>query len=52
MKRFIEGDSRAQVSPFPARPGDFVGEGNPVRAIEAFVEALDLEKMGFSGVKT
>jgi transposase len=29
---------------------DWVEESNPVRAIEAFVESLDLHRMGFEGV--
>jgi transposase len=50
MKRFIEGDSRAQVSLLPSCLEDYVGEDNPVRVVEAFIDALDLEEMGFSGV--
>ena len=50
MKRFIEGDSRAQVSLLPACLEDYVGEDNWVRVIEAFIDALDLGEMGFSGV--
>ena len=50
MKRFIEGDSRAQVSLLPACLDDYVGEDNSVRVIEAFIDALDLGEMGFSGV--
>jgi transposase len=29
---------------------DYVGEDNPVRVVEAFVEQLDLREMGFEGV--
>jgi transposase len=29
---------------------DYVSEENPVRVIEAFVEALDLAELGFEGV--
>ena len=50
MKRFVEGESRDQISLLPACLDDFVGEDNPVRVIEAFVDALDLESMGFGGV--
>ena len=50
MKRFIEGDTRAQVSLLPACLDDYVGEDNSVRVIEAFIDALDLGEMGFSGV--
>ncbi len=49
MKRFIEGVSRDQSVMFPDHLEDFVGEDNPVRAVDAFVEALDLGHLGFSG---
>ena len=29
---------------------DFVGEGNPVRVVDAFIEELDLAVLGFAGV--
>jgi transposase len=29
---------------------DFIGEDNPVRAVDAFVEMLDLRNLGFSSV--
>jgi transposase len=41
------GPSREQLSLLPARVEDYVGRDNPVRAIEAYVCALDLEKLGF-----
>ena len=50
MKRLIEGELRDQIGLLPACPNDFVDEDNPVRLIEAFVDALDLELMGFAGV--
>ena len=30
---------------------DFIDESNPVRVIDAFVDALDLAEMGFEGVE-
>ncbi|MBL4725718.1 MAG: transposase [Rhizobiaceae bacterium] len=48
MKRFIEGVSRDQAILFPDHLEDFVGEDNPVRAVDAFVDALDLFGLGFS----
>ena len=48
MKRFIEGDDREQGVLFPDHLEDFVGEDNPVRAVDAFVDALDLADIGFS----
>jgi len=50
MKRFVEGLDRGQSTFFPETLEDFVGEDNAVRVIEAFVEALDLGELGFSGV--
>jgi transposase len=44
---FKTGDSREQGSLLPARIEDYVGAGNPVRAVESFVCALDLAKLGF-----
>ena len=50
MPRFIEADSRAQATLFPERIDDYIEEDNPVRAIEAFVDMLDLEGIGFQGM--
>jgi transposase len=44
---FKTGESRQQASLLPARVEDYVGPDNPVRAIESFVCALDLAKLGF-----
>ena len=44
---FKTGESREQASLLPARVEDYVGVDNPVRAIESFVCALDLGKLGF-----
>ena len=50
MKRFIEGADRAQSTLLPECVDDFIDESNPVRVIDAFVDALDLGKLGFDGV--
>ncbi len=50
MKRFVEGTDRGQSTLFPAVLDDYVGEDNPVRAIDVFVDGLDLAKLGFDGV--
>ena len=42
MKRFIEGADRAQSTLLPECLDDFIDESNPVRVIEAFVDALNL----------
>src|ERR1700682_2343034 len=44
---FKSGESREQPSLLPPRIEDYVGPNNPVRAIESFVCALDLGKLGF-----
>jgi len=51
MKRFIEGDERAQGTLFPERLDDWIGEDNPVRVIEVFVDALDLGGLGFGRIE-
>ena len=42
MKRFVEGKDRRQTTLLPECVEDYVAEENPVRAVEAFVDALDL----------
>src|SRR6188768_4457784 len=49
MKRFIEGEDRQQVTLLPECLDDFIGEDNPVRVIDVFVEELDLHALGFEG---
>lgn len=44
---FKTGESREQPCLLPARIEDYVGPNNPVRAIESFVGALDLARLGF-----
>jgi transposase len=46
-RTFKVGESREQPSLLPPRIEDYVGPDNPVRAIEGFVCALDLAKLGF-----
>jgi hypothetical protein len=46
-RAFKVGESREQPSLLPRRIEDYVGRDNPVRAIESFVHALDLTKLGF-----
>jgi transposase len=47
MAGFIEGIDRGQDTMFPARLDDYIAEDNPVRAVDAFVDGLDLDKLGF-----
>src|SRR5258705_1921998 len=46
-RTFKSGESREQPSLLPRRIEDYVGPDNPVRAIESYVCALDLSKLGF-----
>src|SRR5262245_6803507 len=46
-RTFKNGESRERASLLPARIEDYVGRDNPVRAIDSFVGALDLAKLGF-----
>ena len=47
MNRFIEGADRSQVTLFPDRLEDWINDDNQVRVIDAFVDALDLNGLGF-----
>ena len=47
MKRFIEGENRFQATLFPESLDDYIADDNPVRAIDAFVDGLDLKALGF-----
>src|ERR1700691_1834818 len=51
MKRFVVGEDRRQGVLLPEFLDDWVGEENPVRAIDAFVDELDLAGLGFAGVE-
>jgi transposase len=50
MGRFIEGADRTQATLLPETIDDYVGEDNPVRVVDAFIDALDLAALGFDGV--
>jgi transposase len=51
MSGFIQGTDRNQGYLLPERIDEYVSEDNPVRVIEAFVEELDLGKLGFARVE-
>ena len=51
MKRFVEGVDRGQSTLLPECLDDWIDENNPVRVIDAFVEALNLAELGFGGVE-
>jgi transposase len=50
MKRFVEGEDRRQGVLLPEFLDDWVSDENPVRAIDVFVDELDLAALGFEGV--
>jgi transposase len=49
MSRFIEGEDRNQATLLPEYLDEYIAEDNPVRAVDAFVEELDLKQLGFAG---
>lgn len=51
MGRFITGADRSQTTLFPPCVDDWIEEDNPVRAVDGFVDSLDLAKLGFAGVE-
>jgi transposase len=50
MHRFIDGEDRMQQALLPHSLEDYVGEENPVRVVEVFIDELDLAALGFSGM--
>jgi transposase len=51
MKRFIEGEDRSQATLLPEYLDDYIAADNPVRAVDAFVEELELKTLGFEGAE-
>src|SRR5438270_804777 len=47
MTRFIEGRDRGQATLFPERIDEVIEAANPVRVVDAYVDALDLAALGF-----
>ena len=50
MKRFVKGADRGQSTLLPECLDDWISEDNPVRAIDVFVDELDLAALGFDRV--
>jgi hypothetical protein len=50
MRRFVEGIDRGQATLSPECLADWIDENNPVRVIDAFVDKLDLSRLGLEGV--
>ena len=47
MSGFVEGEDRRQQSLLPRSLEEYVDEDNPARVVDAFVDELDLEALGF-----
>jgi transposase len=50
MRRFVEGVDRGQSTLFPECVEDWICGDNPVRAVDVFVNELDLAELRFDGV--
>jgi len=48
MAGFVEGMSRDQATLFPERLDELIGADAPVRAVDAFVDTLDMQAMEFT----
>lgn len=44
---YIQGEDRNQITLFPDAVDDYITPDNPVRVVEAFVNSLDMEQLGF-----
>ncbi len=49
MGRFVVGAERDQTTLFPPCLEDWIAEDNPVRVVDAFVDALELGALGLRG---
>jgi transposase len=49
MSRFVEGDAWGQATSLPGCLDDYIAEGNPVRAVDAFVEELARKRLRLAG---
>ncbi len=50
MEGFVQGTDRQQTTLLPECLADWVDESNPVRAVDVFVDALELRELGFDSV--
>ena len=48
IKRLIEGENRSQATLFPERLDEYIAEDNAIRVVDAFVNKLDLQDLGFA----
>ena len=47
MRGFVQGADRQQTTLLPECLDDWVDEGNSIRAVDVFVDALELRDLGF-----
>ena len=47
MAKYISGINRSQITLFPDCIDDFISEDSDVRVLDAFVDSLDMAKLGF-----
>lgn len=50
--RHIQGESRHQSTLFPESLDEYISEDNPVRVIDAFIDFLDMNELGFTQAVT
>lgn len=50
--RHIQGSCRSQTQLLPASIEDYVPDDHPVRVIDAFVDSLEVEQLGFNKAVT
>ena len=50
MRGFVQAADRQQTTLLPECLDDWVDEGNSIRAVDVFVDALELRDLGFDGV--
>jgi len=50
MQGFVQGADRQQTTLLPECLDDWIDEGNSIRAVDVFVDALELRDLGFYGV--
>ena len=48
MKRFIAGENRSQSTLFPESLDDYIAQDNAIRVVDAFVNKLDFQDLGFT----
>ncbi|MBI3773297.1 MAG: hypothetical protein HY272_11430 [Gammaproteobacteria bacterium] len=51
QRQYKHGETRSQSTLFPVSLDEYLSEANPVRAIDVYVETLNLAALGFSNTK-